>query len=363
MGRKKAKQDELPGMERRDVPEIEQAADSYRQIRDERCALSKRESEAKAALIQVMKNKGRAYYSYNGLIVQLSNQENVKVKAKDEDDDEPIGTFVGRDREIEAEERPEWASPIPPEPEQAEPSEEERERLHREAVATWRRERPASIEDEDDGGTPLPTEFDEVAMKRIASHLIGFDGLHKPVKICQVLGQPHIIVGIDSEDARVINAYPILPLQNVGEDEEARLSSGEDVYIGRRINCGSKKRPDPWVIVGPETIFKLRPAAQADDFTAPRCNECKMIDGAHTKECPNNPDRLTYEDYLGYCKTQYKTNAASYARKMELIRDPGQDEFVREWKQRQAGNSAEAEPKGKKSKRGGLTLVEQAIDR
>src|SRR5262245_29595004 len=89
----KANQEALPGMERREDPEIEQAADRYREIRDERCALSQREADAKSALIQVMQNKQRSFYSYNGLTVQLSNQPNVKVKAKDDDDDEPIGNF------------------------------------------------------------------------------------------------------------------------------------------------------------------------------------------------------------------------------------------------------------------------------
>lgn len=64
-------QEALPGMERRDLPEIEQAAENYRKIRNQRCELSKKEAEAKAALIQAMKNKGRSYYSYNGLNVQL----------------------------------------------------------------------------------------------------------------------------------------------------------------------------------------------------------------------------------------------------------------------------------------------------
>src|SRR5262245_6133214 len=89
----KGKQEELPGMEARDVPEIEQAAENYRKIRDERCELSKRESEAKSALIQVMKNLGRSFYCYGGLKVQLEHVDNVKVKASDDEDDEPIGAF------------------------------------------------------------------------------------------------------------------------------------------------------------------------------------------------------------------------------------------------------------------------------
>jgi hypothetical protein len=130
---------------------------------------------------------------------------------------------------------------------------------------------PVQAKEAEDGGTPFPTEFDEVAMLRIASHCIGFDGLNKPVKICQVLGEPHIVVGITPEgsfDPKEVTAYPILPLGNVGEEEAAKLREGDDFYLGRKINCGSKKRPDWWVIVGPETIFRLKSEdkSQSNEF-------------------------------------------------------------------------------------------------
>ena len=90
---KKASQESLPGLESRDVPEIERAAERYRKIRDERMELAREESEAKASLIQLMKNLGRSFYSYGGLKVQLEITDNVKVKASDDEDDEPVGNF------------------------------------------------------------------------------------------------------------------------------------------------------------------------------------------------------------------------------------------------------------------------------
>ncbi|MGH8529335.1 MAG: hypothetical protein ACRETN_05760 [Nevskiales bacterium] len=90
MAKAKPKQEDLPGMESRDLPEIEQAAERYRQVRDERAALSKLEGERKAKLIQTMISNGRSFYSYNGLIVELSQKENVRVKSKEE----PIGAFT-----------------------------------------------------------------------------------------------------------------------------------------------------------------------------------------------------------------------------------------------------------------------------
>jgi hypothetical protein len=91
-----AKQAELPTMEDRSDEVIEQAAESYRRVRNERITLSKREAELYSALIQTMKNQGRDTYSYAGLIVERSSLDKVKVRKEkeDEDEDEPIGDFV-----------------------------------------------------------------------------------------------------------------------------------------------------------------------------------------------------------------------------------------------------------------------------
>jgi hypothetical protein len=237
--------------------------------------------------------------------------------------------------------------------------------------------------DEDHGGTPFQSEYPQAEIDRMAESCAVWEiDNEKPVKICYVLDQPHVITGRepskDAENWVSVSAWQVLPLGNVGEgnartireanaEYEKQFDEPESdykplSYKGVKINCGSKKKPDWWVIVGSEQRFTVDYSANypddeieaavdsdgavTDDFTAERCDECGRIDGAHTKDCPKNPDRLTFEDYLGYCKTQYKTNAATYARRMELNRDPGQDEFVREWKQRQqAGSKPEPEKK------------------
>lgn len=84
----KAKQADLPGMEDRDIPEIEEAAERYRDVRDERIALSKDESTAKQSLIAVMKAHKRSVYSRNGMSITLEEIDNVKVKTAKKDDDE-----------------------------------------------------------------------------------------------------------------------------------------------------------------------------------------------------------------------------------------------------------------------------------
>lgn len=150
-------------------------------------------------------------------------------------------------------------------------------------------------------------------------------------------------------------------------------------YEGVKINCGTKKNPQWWVMVGPKAkLFTVDYAAAypndeieapvdaegnvADDFTAPICDECKRIEGGHTRECSKS-GALTFDDYLAYARAHYKTNHQSHARKMELTRL--NDDEIRAWKleQQQAGNGVEPETAKKSKKRGELSLVEQAIDR
>lgn len=329
-------QEQLPGMERRDLPEIEQAADRYRKVRDERCALSKREAEAKSALIQVMLKAGRSFYSYNGLTVELSNVENVKVKSnKDEDDEQPMRprkAAAAADRDVRIEEQSETQQETEPEsepqaqvvictcdhpgddheengacgwdacdcdgftPKVNDASDVERDRVHREAVARWRRERPGSAgsveAEEDNGGTPFPTEYPQAEINRMAEFCAAdrIGDKKKSVKICYVSGQPHVITGAiyQGQNCLSVDAWPVLPLANVGEAaaktyEEASKEHSEALnawlkadlkdqegprleYLNMKINCGSVKKPDWWVMVGPEITFTVDYSADYQDF-------------------------------------------------------------------------------------------------
>lgn len=92
-----AKQQTLPGdgMARPVDPEIEEAAEEYRLIRDERMAMAAREKEAKRNLIQVMEGKGVTTYCYlddesNERKITLESKKNAKVskvRPTDPDDD------------------------------------------------------------------------------------------------------------------------------------------------------------------------------------------------------------------------------------------------------------------------------------
>jgi hypothetical protein len=217
--------------------------------------------------------------------------------------------------------------------------------------------------DEDDGGTPFPAEYSQADINLMADYYAAQEiAEEKRVRICYVDHQPHVITaGAGSGDAKnwaSVKAWPILPLENVGEENAKTYKQASDEYYKRiedggphkpldytgvKVNCGSKKNPIWWVMVGPEMTFTVKQEApKADDFTAERCDECGRIDGAHTQECSKS-NELTFDDYLDYARAHYKRNWSSYARKMELRRDPEMDAKVREWKsqQQQAGNSKE----------------------
>lgn len=80
------KQMQIPGTERKVIDEVEQAAEAYREVRDERCELSRREKQKKLELLAVMKAHKVKRYKYddeNGeeILVALDEREpEVKVQ-------------------------------------------------------------------------------------------------------------------------------------------------------------------------------------------------------------------------------------------------------------------------------------------
>jgi hypothetical protein len=82
---KKPKQGEIPGTERPKIQEVEDAASHYVDQRDERCGLSKKEADAKVALIEAMKKHGVDSYKFDGFQVIVSQKSNVKVVEEETD--------------------------------------------------------------------------------------------------------------------------------------------------------------------------------------------------------------------------------------------------------------------------------------
>ena len=140
-------------------------------------------------------------------------------------------------------------------------------------------------------------------------------------------------------------------------------------YTGVKVNCGNAKKADWWVIVGPKAVLSVRSdnvskQNLADDFTAPRCEECHRTDGGHSETCSHR-NMISFATYLAFAKAQKLRNPNSHARKMELKRD--RDEEVREWIEAEQGRpdaekgalfNAEPEPKPRKMRK--LRLVEES---
>lgn len=82
------RQKSLEGMEDREIKELQDAAISYAEIRDERMALNKQEVELKTQLLTLMKKHKKETYVYNGVEVNIVHEEEtVKVKVKKQDED------------------------------------------------------------------------------------------------------------------------------------------------------------------------------------------------------------------------------------------------------------------------------------
>lgn len=65
------------------IPEVEEAADMYCDLRDERIKWGVKEKEAKTHLIEMMKKHNLANYPYDGRLVQFQAAMDEEVKVKD----------------------------------------------------------------------------------------------------------------------------------------------------------------------------------------------------------------------------------------------------------------------------------------
>jgi hypothetical protein len=88
---KKPKQDRLPGTEDAAIAELESAAESYAETRDERVALLAEEVEQKAQLLALMHKFKRTHYEHNGVevdVVPEGEKLKVKIRKPKEQDEE-----------------------------------------------------------------------------------------------------------------------------------------------------------------------------------------------------------------------------------------------------------------------------------
>ena len=84
-----ANQDNLPGMEDREIKALQEAAIHYAKIRDKRQKLTAEEVELKADVLKLMHKHKREHYEYNGVSIDIvMEEETVKVKIRKVKDDE-----------------------------------------------------------------------------------------------------------------------------------------------------------------------------------------------------------------------------------------------------------------------------------
>lgn len=81
-----SKQKELPGVERRVIKAVENAADDYVDVRDKRMALTTKEVEKRAVLLHEMEKAGVSSYRYDDRIITLEAKAKVRVKTASDDD-------------------------------------------------------------------------------------------------------------------------------------------------------------------------------------------------------------------------------------------------------------------------------------
>lgn len=87
--KKIARQDDLPGMEDREIRAISTAALDYAEIRDERQQLTTREVELKTKLIDLMHANKKTEYEFKNVSIKLVvEKEKVRVRIKKDEAEE-----------------------------------------------------------------------------------------------------------------------------------------------------------------------------------------------------------------------------------------------------------------------------------
>ena len=80
---------DLPGMDTRAIPELEEHAREYADLRDRRMALTKDEATLKQQTIALLKKHHKTTYRRDGIeLTLLTGEDGLRVRVKRDDDDE-----------------------------------------------------------------------------------------------------------------------------------------------------------------------------------------------------------------------------------------------------------------------------------
>ena len=187
------------------------------------------------------------------------------------------------------------------------------------------------------GGTPVETVLPQAELDRVITFCCPQKiAMGERIPLCHIHGNPYVITGAVSSGragAISVDAWPALPVANVGEGSTRTYAEASAIrrqtikadldvdsvaaftYQNVRVNCGTPKKPDWWVMVGPEIVFTAdyaaaypddeieASAANGDDFTAERCNECGRLDGAHAEGCETGAP-ISKAIYLAFLRAE-----------------------------------------------------------
>jgi hypothetical protein len=91
----------LPGMEDRSIHELDDVAEQYAEIRDQRMELTEREHTLKGLTLKLMKKHGKTIYRHDGIeITVVPGEDDVKVRVKKAEDDTERDTEIASDDAI-----------------------------------------------------------------------------------------------------------------------------------------------------------------------------------------------------------------------------------------------------------------------
>jgi hypothetical protein len=86
-GRTRAKSQALPGMEDHAIKPLEEIAEQYAEIRDQRMELTQSEHTLKINALKLMKKYGKTIYRHNGVeILVIAGEDDVKVRVRKADE-------------------------------------------------------------------------------------------------------------------------------------------------------------------------------------------------------------------------------------------------------------------------------------
>jgi hypothetical protein len=203
-------------------------------------------------------------------------------------------------------EPPKSTEPTTEDGQASEPTDEERARIHQEAISRWRRESPPIATRAQNETKPAEGEKESALDEKLSGETVEQAAIRMATEeasqedFCADYPDNEIEARANSEeewDALLDQAEAELEAENAAKpDWQTRPLDYED-YLAFALSTGIKNpasHAQKWNVTGEKEAdvrFFLRDQEErADTFTADKCMECKALDGAHAINCTFHPD-------------------------------------------------------------------------